>query len=367
MLITDETIFSLNPSVALFKKDTEDTTLAFLFRDSRRLVQFKSNNSLIAILSNVDGIKSVVTLAEIANVTTQEIISIFSSLFDENIIILETGKPKNHSFFGFDRQLNFFSNFSNSSSQMIEMQEKITRSHVTILGAGGIGSWVAHELVRSGIKNLILIDPDIVELSNLPRTVIYSVDDIGKKKADVLRDKLSLLMGDLCKIESVTENIETSNQLRLYIENADLVINCADFPDVQTTNSIVSNACFDLNVPHITCGGYDGHLSYIGQTVIPKQSSCWFCYCEGSVHEDNTDGFEHIPLNKNQRIGGTLGSISSITASIQVLEALKVLSGFDTPTMLNRRSEFDFSTFQMNFIDIPRLANCSQCGENHGI
>lgn len=368
MKITPETIFSLNPSVALFhKKNGDETILAFLFRDSRRLVEFKSNLILIDVLKQTNGINTISTIARVCGQHVSILIEHFSFLHSENILTHEEATQNSLATSIFDRQLNFFANFCNSSSQMMEMQEKLMKSKVVILGLGGIGSWVAHELVRSGVKTLVLIDPDNIELSNLPRTAIYSFQDIGKSKAVVLSEKLCLIMSNDVIIKPINKQIVDSQELIPLIYGADLVINCSDYPSVQVTNSIVSQACFKTQKPHITCGGYDGHLSYIGQTVIPDQTSCWYCYCEGNIHEDNTGGFEHIPLNDKQVAGGTLGSISSITASIQVLEAIKILTGFDTPTMLNRRSEFDFSTFQMSFIDIPKLKSCSQCGEYNGI
>ncbi len=73
----------------------------------------------------------------------------------------------------------------------VEGQEKLLDSTVLIVGAGGLGCTVAQYLVGSGIGRLIVVDDDIIELSNLPRQVLFSRADIGQAKAEVLCEVLN--------------------------------------------------------------------------------------------------------------------------------------------------------------------------------
>lgn len=61
---------------------------------------------------------------------------------------------------------------------------------VTVLGAGGNGSWLALALAESGVKNFRILEPDRVELSNLDRQIAYCPEDVGRYKADVLAERI---------------------------------------------------------------------------------------------------------------------------------------------------------------------------------
>ena len=65
--------------------------------------------------------------------------------------------------------------------------EKLFKLKITIIGLGGIGCPLVKYLLSSGIRNFTLIDGDIVEKSNLNRQILFTIDDLGKKKVDVAK------------------------------------------------------------------------------------------------------------------------------------------------------------------------------------
>ena len=67
----------------------------------------------------------------------------------------------------------------------------IQKKHIVIVGIGGIGCPAAQYLLTTGIKNLTLIDGDKVQLNNLNRQILFSVDDLNKKKVEVAKKRLS--------------------------------------------------------------------------------------------------------------------------------------------------------------------------------
>ena len=75
---------------------------------------------------------------------------------------------------------------------------------------GGIGCPLSQYLVNSGIKELLIVDGDIVEKSNLNRQILFNLNDIGKKKVDVAKYKLKLINAE-CKINTIDENINSLN------------------------------------------------------------------------------------------------------------------------------------------------------------
>jgi molybdopterin/thiamine biosynthesis adenylyltransferase len=208
---------------------------------------------------------------------------------------------------------------------------------------------------------LTVVDPDVVVSSNLTRQALYFEKDLGRKKVNVLRSRACLINRGV-KVYAVEKRIRTARSLAPLIRGASVVLQCADQPDVEIMNDLVSKACFPLSMPHILCGGYDGHLSYVGQTVIPHRTSCWRCYVEGDVYERGLQGFEHVRVTPVSIRGGTLSPIACITASIHVLEAIRVISGFAKPLMVNNKAELDFLSFSFSKTKIPRKKDCSLCG-----
>ena len=71
-----------------------------------------------------------------------------------------------------------------------DVMERIGKARVILFGVGGVGSWCAEALVRSGIRHLTMVDPDRVAPSNLNRQLMATVRTIGKSKVQVMRDRL---------------------------------------------------------------------------------------------------------------------------------------------------------------------------------
>lgn len=357
-------IFSIRDCVAVFAKRKNGSfwIVSFLFQSSRIVVSFETGTLTFECIKLFDGLHSIKVIAEKTGVSVSEIRTIILFLKKENIIT--EVRPRNLKVASrYNRQLNFFASFETEKISREKYQEKLEKATITILGIGGIGSWLIESLARSGIGNLRLIDPDTVELSNLPRQALYSENDIGKLKVEAAKDKLTLINTNI-NIEGVEQFITSPSQLVLLIENSTLVINCSGSPSVSDTNDIVSEACFKLNIPHLLCGGYDGHLSFVGQTVIPYKTACWKCYSESGIYEKSLQGFSHVPITPSSLEGGTLAPIASITANLHAIEAIRVISGYGKPTMVNCKAELDFSSFTLYKTRIRKRKDCSLCGQN---
>ena len=78
-----------------------------------------------------------------------------------------------------------------------ENQEKIMNSTVIQVGAGGLGSPLAYYLVSAGVGNLIIFEGDTIDISNLGRQILYTTDDLGLKKATILKERLKALNPDV--------------------------------------------------------------------------------------------------------------------------------------------------------------------------
>ncbi len=80
-----------------------------------------------------------------------------------------------------------------------EVQEKISKSNVTIIGCGGIGNHIAYLLATSGVGTISIVDSDIIEISNLTRQVLFSEEDVNSLKIDILERVIKTKFRAKCK------------------------------------------------------------------------------------------------------------------------------------------------------------------------
>ncbi|MFW2608510.1 ThiF family adenylyltransferase, partial [Aliarcobacter butzleri] len=110
-----------------------------------------------------------------------------------------------------------------------------------IFGLGAVGTWIVDMLARDGIKEFILVDDDSVDISNLHRQDFYFEDDINKKKLDVIEIKLKQLDSRI-NIKKIFKKLDY-DFFNDFNEKFDLAINCADYPNVDTTTKIIASEC----------------------------------------------------------------------------------------------------------------------------
>lgn len=202
-----------------------------------------------------------------------------------------------------------------------------------------------------------------MELTNLGRQSLYSEPQIGREKIVAAGDRIREINRS-ADVDQLSARITGCRQLRKLIVHSDLVINCADEPEIDFINSIVSRTCVPLRIPHILCGGYDGHLSFVGLTVIPFKSPCWICYSESSYFSRKRSRFSKMLVSPIRNEGGTLAPIAAITGNIHALEAIKVLSRYAKPAMSGVVAEFDFTTLSITKRRVRRSTGCRVCGDD---
>lgn len=357
--------FVLRDTISLFFKRSGRSkyVLSFLFQNSRILVSFEVNALTFDCVKLFDGEHTTGEIARRTRVSTHELTQLIRYLASERLIEEKGEEDKDMENGGrYCRQSNFFASFETYNLKRDVLQRRIENAHIVVLGVGGIGSWVVESLARCGVGSMTIIDPDIVEITNLPRCALFTESDIGKIKVEVARDRVTLINKKV-RVIPIRRFIDSVGALAPFVRDVTLLINCSDHPDIAITNDIVSRLCFKYRIPHILCGGYDGHLSFVGQTVVPFVTSCWRCYVEGGVYEKKLKGFSHYAITKNSAEGGTLAPIASTTANIHVLETLKLITGYTRPSMKNAKAEIDHLSLSFTKTRIPRHKRCSLCGK----
>ena len=127
---------------------------------------------------------------------------------------------------------------------------------VLILGIGGVGGYVAEALSRSNIGTLILVDYDIVDVTNINRQIIALESTIGKKKVDVLEERIKNINSG-CKIIKIDKFIDLNNLEDLFKYNIDFFV---DACDTVTTKKEVIKKCLDKEIDFISSMGTGNKL-----------------------------------------------------------------------------------------------------------
>jgi len=172
-----------------------------------------------------------------------------------------------------DRQIRYWAGFerAGSSPNRYDYQLALKRSAVGIIGIGGLGSVTAFLLVASGIGKIVTIDPDVVELSNLNRQLLYTEADVGRPKVEAAGDRLRQINSGL-EYEGLRDRISSLAQAVEFCRLVDFVAVTADQPRGYLRRWIAQAA-------HITGTDYAVFGSLImGPTVVPGKSPCFGCY-----------------------------------------------------------------------------------------
>ncbi|WP_079708732.1 HesA/MoeB/ThiF family protein [Paraliobacillus ryukyuensis] len=290
-----------------------------------------------------------------SNISKDDILETLNVLNSENII--EEARDPYKKFFSteeisrYQRQVELWSEYSTNNLTKWEIQYKIKQSHVLVIGAGGIGSWVIQSLAMMGIGVIKIVDFDSVEIHNLSRQALYKFNDIGTQKIKVLEREIEKLNKNIT-VEKQNKKISNSDDLLPLLEDIDLVINCADDPDINITAEWVSKSCEIKHIPHIIAGGYVGHIGKIGTTIIPGETNTWLDFQE-KFQERNKYSPDLISLfDRNQRHSGAMAPLSAIIANFQVWDAIKVLTGINLNFTKNRTGELDINSLSIEWDEL---------------
>ncbi len=136
----------------------------------------------------------------------------------------------------------------------VEGAARIRGAHVAVIGIGGVGSWAAEALARSGVGQLTLIDLDHVAESNINRQIHALTDTVGQAKVLAMRDRISLI-NPQCSVHCVEEFVDPSNWPGLLVSPVDAVIDACDQTKAKTT---IAAWAKEMRVLHIAVGAAGG-------------------------------------------------------------------------------------------------------------
>lgn len=350
----------LNSTVSVVK--ISEQILEFFKTNTRQQLHIKVQDDMIMnIVMGLDGTKDLETISNYYNVDIQQLSKLIDYLRKNGILDNVEAKEDFESYERYRRVIHFIAEYSSSHEELVEMWKNIRNSTVLVIGLGAVGSWVTCNLAQSGVKNFILMDADTVDITNLHRQFGYIEEDIGEKKVDVLENRI-LEYDETINIEKADIFLDCGVLKMFDNQKIDLIINCADKPTVDETSLWVGEYAMSRNIPHIVGGGYNLHLSLIGQTVLPGKSACVKCFQKTLEDENQIDSTKVKKLAVKNRKVGSFGPMCSMIASMVGMEAIKVLSKIIIPSNINRRGEFDIYNMGIQYKEYERRDDCEWCG-----
>ena len=198
-------------------------------------------------------------------------------------------------------------------------QQKLQNAKVVIIGCGGLGNSAAIHLAASGIGSIHLVDMDSIDVSNLHRQVFFTIQQIGKSKAETLA-KYIYQISPFVEVSYSNEKVSKLNIFET-INGYDLVLDCTDN---LSTKYLINDACV-LRGKILVYGSLYKFDGYVGSFNTLDD--------DGNRTANLRDAFPEIPKNSipNCSDAGTLNTIVGIIGLLQANEVIKIITKIGNP------------------------------------
>jgi adenylyltransferase/sulfurtransferase len=232
----------------------------------------------------------------------------------------------------------------------VEGQKKLLNAKVLIIGAGGLGSPLALYLAAAGVGTIGIVDFDQVDASNLQRQILFTMDDVGKNKAELAAQRLQQLNSDVQVIPYVMM-LKRDNILDI-LKDYDILIDGTDnFP----TRYLTNDACVFLKKPNI----YGSIFRFEGQVTVFKvpEGPCYRCL----YPEPPPPGL--VPSCAE---GGVMGAMVGTIATLQAIETIKLITGIGN-SLMGRLVIYNSLDLKFRELKLRKDPACPVCGEHPSI
>jgi molybdopterin/thiamine biosynthesis adenylyltransferase/rhodanese-related sulfurtransferase len=226
-------------------------------------------------------------------------------------------------------------------------QKRLKNARVLCVGAGGLGSPALLYLAAAGVGTLGVIDFDVVDESNLQRQIIHGQSDIGKLKAESARESINEV-NPYVNVQVHTEALTNDNVMEIF-SGYDLIV---DGTDNFATRYMVNDACVLLGKPYVwgSIFRFDGQASVFWAEYGP----CYRCL----YPDPPPPGM--VPSCAE---GGVLGVLCASIGSIQVTEAIKLITGIGD-SLAGRLMIYDALEMSYRSVRVRKDPECAICGKN---
>ena len=229
-----------------------------------------------------------------------------------------------------------------------EGQEKLTKSHVLIVGAGGLGSPAALYCAASGVGTLTICDFDVVDLTNLQRQIIHTTQSVGINKAVSAQQTIYEINPEIT-VQTIQQK-SSEAEFKILAKQADVVIDCSDN---FATRYALNRVCLQLKKPLVSGAaiGFEGQISVFD--FRHETSPCYHCLFPDTG--EDTD----LRCATN----GVFAPLVGMIGTTQAAEALKLLMGIGQ-SLQGRLLLLDALSMEWRTIRLARDPKCAECGQH---
>jgi adenylyltransferase/sulfurtransferase len=227
-----------------------------------------------------------------------------------------------------------------------EGQQRLLAARVLLIGAGGLGCPLAQYLAAAGVGTLGIVDPDVIDASNLQRQVLYATRDVGRPKVEVARERVLAQNPDV-RVEAHALQLVAGNALEI-LAGYDVIVDGSDnFP----TRYLANDACVRLGKPNV----HGSVFRFEGQASVfdARRGPCYRCL----YPEPPPPGAAPSCAE-----GGVLGVLPGLVALIQATETIKLVTGLGEP-LIGRLLQLDALEMSFQEFRLRKDPACPVCGE----
>ncbi|MCG6952585.1 MAG: molybdopterin-synthase adenylyltransferase MoeB [Betaproteobacteria bacterium] len=230
----------------------------------------------------------------------------------------------------------------------VDGQTRLRAAHVLLVGAGGLGCPAALYLASGGVGRLTIADPDVVDLTNLQRQILYRADSIGALKSESAR---AALLAVNPEVEVLPVALRLADEaLERAVGAADVVLDCSDNFE---TRHAVNRACVRHARPLVSGAAirFDGQLAVFD----PRRpgAPCYACLFPEDAQAEEL----------RCAVMGVLAPLTGAIGALQAIEAIKLIAGIGE-SLAGRLLLFDALHGESRIVRIARDPRCPVCG--HG-
>jgi sulfur-carrier protein adenylyltransferase/sulfurtransferase len=224
-------------------------------------------------------------------------------------------------------------------------QIKLKQASILIIGAGGLGSASSLYLAAAGVGKIGIVDSDLVELSNLQRQIIHSMDSIGIEKAESARVRL-LGINPSVEVIGIHERV-TTDTISDVLSNYSIVV---DATDNLETRYLLNQACVNAGKTLV----YGAVFQFFGQLSVfdAERGPCFRCVFRETPTEE---------VKRSNKGVGVVSPVPGVIGTLQAVETIKLILKVGTPT-IGRLLLFDGLQMQFQQINVRKDPSCPVCG-----
>ena len=217
----------------------------------------------------------------------------------------------------------------------ISEQQRFKDAKITVIGCGGIGGQTIEMLARMGVGELVLVDEDAFDISNLNRQTLATLSDVGLDKSAVAKDKVRLI-NPYVKVTSFNEHVDETNIDKI-ISDSDIVI---DALDNVLTRVIVSRKAKEKEIPYIH-GAIHGTLGQLTVFLPDGERTYEEMFNLPSKGKELTPEVFEALSKVTSGVPPVIGPTPNLIGCLEAIEAFKIITGVGEVTVAPKILTFD--------------------------